>query len=183
MLPLRSTPTTATFGFQWETIFDRALANGVGAAYYVSDLPFPALYGPRGMDVGAPDRRSSTPTPPPATLPPICFVDPPFRDGGGGDGISADEHPHGDVRLGQAFMSDVAHAFIEGPQYRRGAMFINYDEWGGFFDHVKPPRVPDDRAQPRRPRQGLVDHRLPGPGGRDLAVHARAAREGGGSAT
>jgi phospholipase C len=25
-------------------------------------------------------------------------------------------------------------------------MFINYDEWGGFFDHVVPPRVPDDRA-------------------------------------
>ncbi len=43
-------------------------------------------------------------------------------------------------------MSDVAHAFIESPQYRRGAMFINYDEWGGFFDHVKPRRVPDDRA-------------------------------------
>jgi phospholipase C len=25
-------------------------------------------------------------------------------------------------------------------------MFIVYDEWGGFFDHVRPPRVPDDRA-------------------------------------
>ncbi len=79
-------------------------------------------------------------------LPPITFVDPPFKDGGGGDGISADEHPHGDVRLGQAFMSDVAHAFIASPHYRRGAMFINYDEWGGFFDHVKPPHVPDDRG-------------------------------------
>ena len=43
-------------------------------------------------------------------------------------------------------MSDVAHAFIESPQYRRGAMFINYDEWGGFFDHVRPRHVPDDRA-------------------------------------
>ena len=26
-----------------------------------------------------------------------------------------------------------------------GALFINYDEWGGFFDHVPPPFVPDDR--------------------------------------
>jgi phospholipase C len=25
-------------------------------------------------------------------------------------------------------------------------MFIIYDEWGGFFDHVTPPRVPDDGA-------------------------------------
>ena len=43
-------------------------------------------------------------------------------------------------------MSDVVHAFVESPQYRRGAMFINYDEWGGFFDHVPPRHVPDDRA-------------------------------------
>ena len=43
-------------------------------------------------------------------------------------------------------MSDIVHAFVASPQYRRGAMFINYDEWGGFFDHVVPPHVPDDRT-------------------------------------
>ena len=80
------------------------------------------------------------------TLPNISFVDPPFRDGGGGDGLSADEHPLGDVRLGQAFMADVVNAFVHSPNYRRGALFVVYDEWGGFFDHVRPPRVPDDRA-------------------------------------
>ena len=107
------------------------------------------------------------------TLPNICFVDPPFRDGGGGDGLSADEHPHGDIRLGQAFMSDVVHAFIESPQYERGALFINYDEWGGFFDHVAPPFVPDDR----RNRADIdKDWGLTGfrdPRRRDLALHAR----------
>ena len=30
--------------------------------------------------------------------------------------------------------------------YRRGALFIVYDEWGGFFDHRRPPVVADDRA-------------------------------------
>ena len=59
--------------------------------------------------------------------------------------MSADEHPLGDVRLGQAFMSDVVHAFIESPNWERGALFIVYDEWGGFFDHVRPPSVPDAR--------------------------------------
>ena len=73
-------------------------------------------------------------------------MDPPFRDGGGGDGLSADEHPLGDVRLGQAFMADVVNAFVDSPNYRRGALFIVYDEWGGFFDHVRPPRVPDKRS-------------------------------------
>jgi phospholipase C len=79
------------------------------------------------------------------TLPNVSIVDPPFRDGGGGDGLSADEHPLGDVRLGQAFMSDVVNAFVHSPNYRRGALFIIYDEWGGFWDHVRPPRVVDGR--------------------------------------
>jgi phospholipase C len=132
-------------GFPWETIFDRALSKGVSVGYYVSDLPVPALYGLRGMEWVRPASQFYADAAA-GLLPQICFVDPPFRDGGGGDGVSADEHPHGDIRLGQAFMSDIAHAFIESPQYARGAMFINYDEWGGFFDHVAPPHVPDDRA-------------------------------------
>ena len=69
-------------------------------------------------------------------------------------------------------MSDVAHAFIESPQYRRGAMFINYDEWGGFFDHVAPAARARRPREPQGPRKRLVDHRLPGPGGGDLALRA-----------
>jgi phospholipase C len=40
----------------------------------------------------------------------------------------------------------VVRAFTTTSGYRRGALFVIYDEWGGFFDHVRPPRVPDDRA-------------------------------------
>ena len=137
--------TEQTTGFEWETILDRALSRGVSVGYYVSDLPFPALYGQRGIRWVRPVAQFYEDAAA-GNLPQICFVDPPFRDGGGGDGLSADEHPHGDIRLGQAFMSDIAHAFIESPQYERGAMFVNYDEWGGFFDHVRPPHVPDERA-------------------------------------
>ncbi len=131
----------------WETIFDRALSKGVSARYFNSDLPVSALYGQRGISWTEPvanfyQRCQS------GTLPNISFVDPAFRDGGGGDGVSGDEHPHGDVRLGQAFMSDVVNAFVESPQFRRGALFVVYDEWGGFFDHVKPRFVPDDRSSP-----------------------------------
>jgi phospholipase C len=143
VLPVADDPGNT--GADWETIFDRALARGLSAGYYVSDLPVPGLYGARGLTWVRPvlqfyeDAAAGR-------LPQVCFVDPPFRDGGGGDGLSADEHPHGDVRLGQAFMSDIVHAFVESPQYARGALFVNYDEWGGFFDHVVPPHVPDDRA-------------------------------------
>ena len=148
-------------------------------AYYVSDLPVPALYGPRGLDVGAPGVAVLCRRGRPAALPQICFVDPPFRDGGGGDGISADEHPHGDVRLGQAFMSDVVHAFIESPQYRARARCSSTTTSGaGSSTTCARRHVPDDRAQPQDLDERLVDHRVPRPGRGDLAVHA-GARKGG----
>ena len=138
-------PPLGTAGNQWETIFDRGLAHGLSARYYASDLPFSAVWGPRGATWTNPITRYYSDCAA-GTLPNIAFVDPPFRDGGGGDGLSADEHPLGDVRLGQAFMADVVNAFVKSPNYRRGALFVLYDEWGGFFDHVTPPHVADDRA-------------------------------------
>jgi phospholipase C len=140
-----NTPPLETAGNQWETIFDRAIGRGLTARYYNSDLPFSAVWGARGATWTNPIARYYADCAA-GTLPNIAFVDPPFRDGGGGDGLSADEHPLGDVRLGQAFMADVVNAFVRSPAYRRGALFVVYDEWGGFFDHVRPPRVADDRA-------------------------------------
>jgi phospholipase C len=37
---------------------------------------------------------------------------------------------------------------MESPHWKSGVIFIVYDEWGGFFDHVRPPRVPDIRNDP-----------------------------------
>ena len=140
-----NTPPLETAGNQWETIFDRAIGRGLSARYYHSDLPFSAVWGARGVTWTRPLAEYYADCAL-GTLPNVTFVDPPFRDGGGGDGISADEHPHGDVRLGQAWMADVVRAFVQSRCYRRGALFIVYDEWGGFFDHVRPPRVRDARS-------------------------------------
>jgi phospholipase C len=94
------------------------------------------------------------------TLPAVSFVDPAFN--GEDQGTSGDEHPHGDVRVGQAFIADIVHAFMESPQWKRGALFIVYDEWGGFFDHVVPPRVPDLRASSAMSRDfGQMGFRIP----------------------
>ena len=100
------------------------------------------------------------------TLPALSFVDPAFQ--GESQGTSGDEHPLADIRVGQAFVADVVHAFMSSPQFKRGALFMIYDEWGGFFDHVVPPRVPDLRSEPRS-RQGLRPDGLPHPRGRRLA--------------
>jgi phospholipase C len=59
-------------------------------------------------------------------------------------------------------MADVVQAFMESPQFKRGALFITYDEWGGFFDHVAPPRVPDQRnSTDINQDYGLMGFRIP----------------------
>jgi phospholipase C len=153
--------TSQRSGYTWETIFDRATKHGLSAKYYASDLPFAALYGQRGVSWTHPVRQFYEDAAA-GRLPNIAFVDPAFV--GEDQGTSGDEHPHGDVRVGQAFMSDVVHAFIESPQYRRGVLFIDYDEWGGFFEHVRPRLVPDDRQDHKHLHNdwGFTGFRIPG---------------------
>ena len=130
-------------GFPDTTIFAALAAKGIDARYFYDDLPVSAFWGVPGLArsgrVQEYYERCAA-----GTLPALSFVDPSFLNEGGG--TSGDEHPHGDVRTGQAYMADVVHAFMESPQWKRGALFIVYDEWGGFFDHVAPPTVPDTRA-------------------------------------
>jgi phospholipase C len=149
-------------GFPDTTIFASLDRAGVSNRYFYNDVPVTALWGPPGLARSGPvseyyERCRS------GTLPSVSFVDPNFAGSAGeGPGLSADEHPHGDVRAGQAFMADVVHAFMESPQWRRGALFLVYDEWGGFFDHVRCPRVPDDRnAKDVNKDFGLMGFRIP----------------------
>ena len=71
------------------------------------------------------------------------FVDPKFLDEGSGS--SADDHPHADIRAGQAFLSSVCKAVTSSPAWSRTLLVVNDDEWGGFFDHVTPGTAPDAR--------------------------------------
>lgn len=127
-------------GFSWPTIWDRLAAAGVPARYYYVDLPTVLLWGERGIahasviedyfDDAAAGR-----------LPSVVFLDPGLI----GD-TRTDEHPHGDVRDGQRLVQRYLKAFVESPHWERGVFIQTYDEWGGFYDHVRPPRVRDDRA-------------------------------------
>lgn len=133
-------------GWPEETIWDRCNARGVTWAYYYSNLPVIGLYGERMMvRNGANIRHISSYYADAAAgrLPQVAFVDPFFI---ADDGLANDDHPHADIRLGQQFISEVVNAFIDSPQWTRGALFINYDEWGGFFDTSVPPQAADERA-------------------------------------
>jgi phospholipase C len=59
-----------------------------------------------------------------------------------------DEHPPADVQVGQQFVANTIAAVMASPNWSRSAIFLIYDEHGGFFDHVAPPTAcaPDPGA-------------------------------------
>ncbi|MGZ4436992.1 MAG: alkaline phosphatase family protein [Nocardioidaceae bacterium] len=134
---ISNTSTTSTL----PTIWDRLADKGVSRRYYFSDVPFLALWGDRHLDIASPVERFFADAAA-GQLPAYSYLDPSFL--GEGQGGSNDDHPHADIHRGQAFLSSVARAITSSPQWSRTALVITYDEWGGFFDHVRPPRLPDD---------------------------------------
>jgi phospholipase C len=124
------------------TIWDRLAAGGVSARYYFSDVPFLALWGSKYLPVARPYAEFLADAAA-GTLPSVSFVEPRFIDEASGS--SGDDHPHADIRAGQSFLESVYSAITTGPAWGSTVLVINYDEWGGFFDHVPPETAPDAR--------------------------------------
>ncbi len=57
-----------------------------------------------------------------------------------------DDHPPAHPVAGQILISSVYQALANSPHWGRCALIVTYDEHGGFFDHVPPPRAADARA-------------------------------------
>lgn len=51
------------------------------------------------------------------------------------------EHPPSGVREGMAYITGLVNAVMEGPDWNSTAIFISWDDWGGFYDHVPPPKI------------------------------------------
>jgi phospholipase C len=121
------------------TIWDQLAEAGLEGRYYYSDVPFLALWGSKYLGIGRPfagfvlDALTGR-------LPQVAFVDGRFVDEQ--TGTSGDDHPHADIRNGEAFLNLVYSAVTRGRAWRHTVLVINYDEWGGFFDHVPPPTAP-----------------------------------------
>jgi phospholipase C len=124
---------------QLPTIWDRLnKPGGPTGRYYYSDVPFTALWGAKHLPISSPIAQFMSDAAA-GTLPNVSFVDPAFV--GEGEALSNDDHPRNDLRAGDYFLSQVFHALASGPAWEKTVFVINYDEWGGFFDHVAPPRV------------------------------------------
>ena len=135
---ISNTSTTSTL----PTIWDRLADKGISRRYYFSDTPFLALWGQKYLADLQPGRRASSPTPPPVG----CPRTPTSTRSSSARTRAAPTTTTRTPTSTAARRScpQVAHAITTGPLWDRTALVITYDEWGGFFDHVAPPRLPDD---------------------------------------
>ena len=141
------------------TIWDLLADAGLEGRYYFSDVPFLALWGAKYLPIARPFATFLADCAA-GTLPHVAYVEPRFV--GEELGLSNDDHPHADIRNGQAFIDQIYRAVVTGPAWRNTVLVITYDEWGGFFDHVPPPAGPIPAADAAAGNaDGLLGFRVP----------------------
>jgi len=69
------------------------------------------------------------------------------------------EHPVSGITAGQEYVTSMVNAVMQSPYWASTAIFVTWDDWGGFYDHVVPPIV--DRNTTATPIQGF-GFRVPG---------------------
>ena len=150
--PAETIPAT---GFTAQTIFDRLEKRGISWKFYVRNYDprvtfrskelgdhggqlasVPLLDSPRfvddrklfshivGLDQLQEDLRQGT-------LPAVSYVVP----------LGAREHPPGSLSVGQNVVRTIVNGLMRSRYWKSSALTLTYDTSGGWYDHVKPPRV------------------------------------------
>jgi phospholipase C len=91
------------------------------------------------------------------TLPAVSWVTPSQK---------VSDHPPALITNGQAYVTSLVDAIMKGPDWSSTAIFLTWDDWGGFYDHVAPPKLDRQGYGLRVPgllispwaRHGYVDH-------------------------
>jgi phospholipase C len=76
------------------------------------------------------------------------------------------EHPPGLIGAGETYVTGLINAIMNSPDWSSTAIFLAWDDWGGFYDHVVPPHVDEQGYGLRVPalvispyaKQGFIDH-------------------------
>jgi phospholipase C len=90
-------------------------------------------------------------------LPPVTWITPRF---------ALSEHPEYNLCHGENWTTQVIDAIMRSPMWKDTAIFLTWDDWGGFYDHMPPPQVDEFGLGIRVPllvmspyaRQGFIDH-------------------------
>jgi phospholipase C len=91
------------------------------------------------------------------TLPAVSWIAPQPADS---------EHPPALVSQGQSYVTSLIDAAMKSPDWNSTAIFLSWDDWGGFYDHVTPPKVDENGYGLRVPamvispwaKKGYIDH-------------------------
>ena len=91
------------------------------------------------------------------TLPAVSWINP---------NNIVSEHPPARISRGQSYVTQLINTIMRGPDWSSTAVFLAWDDWGGFYDHVAPPKVDRNGYGLRVPglvispyaRTGYVDH-------------------------
>jgi phospholipase C len=76
------------------------------------------------------------------------------------------EHPPSRISKGQAYVTTLVNSIMRSPCWKSTAIFVSWDDWGGFYDHVVPPSVDENGYGIRVPglvispyaKRGYIDH-------------------------
>ena len=76
------------------------------------------------------------------------------------------DHPPANLATGQAYVTNLINTIMRGPDWDSTAIFLTWDDWGGFYDNVVPPMVDQNGYGLRVPalvispyaKKGYIDH-------------------------
>jgi len=143
------------------TIFDRLDAHRISWRDYFTDVPMTSIVLPRFATPGRlvssirhigqfyDDAKAGK-------LPQFSLLEPSYA-------VSSEENPQ-DIQVGERLVAKVVTALMKSPNWNHTALFLTYDEHGGYYDHVPPPAAiaPDDIAPIQEPGKAKL-----APGGFD----------------
>jgi len=135
---LKSNQLPAGGSLTWPSIYHRLDAKGVDWAYYYSSIPVVPLFASLDVDRHVRRFRDFLDEAAAGKLPPVVYLDPAFNGN--------DDHPPVHPIHGQELIASVYTALAQSPQWKNCLLVVTYDEHGGFFDHVSPPKTTDERA-------------------------------------
>jgi phospholipase C len=91
------------------------------------------------------------------TLPSVSWITPSQMDS---------DHPPASIHQGQAYVTALINAIMKSPDWKSTAIFLTWDDWGGFYDNVVPPQIDHNGYGLRVPglvispyaKRGYIDH-------------------------
>ena len=173
--------------FAWTDITYLLHKNSISWRYYVAEGTQPdceddaATCAPSQQRVGTPDIWNPLPgftdVRADGQLGDVQTIDNFYKDAKGGNlpavswivpNGTVSEHPPALVSVGQAYVTTLINTIMQSSAWDSTAIFLSWDDWGGFYDHVAPPsvdaagyglRVPGLVISPYA-KKGFIDHQV-----------------------